>query len=333
LISNSLFDKFKWSMPGFSGHAKSKESDMDRIDALRMFMETAEAGSFSAVARQRAIATSTVTLAINQLEEEFGARLIMRSTRRLVFTNEGEGLLTDARRIVSEWDAAMSGLRQEGPLTGPIRVTSSHDFGRTRLRSCLDAFQVSHPGIHISLMLSDSNLDLLDEQIDLALRNGPLPDSSLRARLLMQSQRLVCASPAYWARAGKPAHPKDLAGHNCLVLARPGAPLVAWPFREGARQFSVKVAGDRQVNDGSVLRDWALAGVGVAFKNRLDIVHELEAGTLETALDDYVVGPTNLYAVHPGGAPSRRVMALVGFLARVLAQPDASSAAAICHAV
>lgn len=294
---------------------------MDRIDALRMFMETAEAGSFSAVARQRAIATSTVTLAINQLEEEVGARLMVRSTRRLVFTHEGERLLVDARRLVSDWDAAMSGLRQEGPLTGPIRVTASHDFGRSKLRACLDAFQAGHPGIHISLMLNDSNLDLMDEQIDLALRNGPLPDSSLRARLLLRNERLVCASPAYWARAGKPAHPKDLAGHNCLVLARPGAPLVAWPFRDGSKPFSVKVSGDRQVDDGSVLRDWAVAGAGVAFKNRLDILHELQAGTLETALEDYVVGPSDLYAVHPGGLPSRRVLALVDFLAQSLAKP------------
>jgi DNA-binding transcriptional LysR family regulator len=294
---------------------------MDRIDALRMFMETAEAGSFSAVARQRAIATSTVTLAINQLEEAFGARLMVRSTRRLVFTHEGERLLADARRLISDWDASMSGMRQEGPLTGPIRVTASHDFGRSKLRPCLDAFQASHPGVHLSLVLNDSNLDLMDGQVDLALRNGPLPDSSLRARLLLRNERLVCASPAYWARAGKPAHPKDLAGHNCLVLARPGAPLVAWPFREGSKPFSVKVSGDRQVDDGSILRDWALAGVGVAFKNRLDILHELQAGTLETALDDYVVGPTDLYAVHPGGPPSRRVLALVDFLAQSLAGP------------
>lgn len=294
---------------------------MDRIDALRLLLDVAEAGSFSGVARQRAIATSTVALAVSQLEQEFGARLVTRSTRRLVFTHEGETLLADARRIVSEWDAAMSGLREEGPLAGPIRVTATNDFGRTQLRPLLDAFQARHAGVHISLVLSDSTVDLIEDHIDLALRNGPLPDSGLRARLLVRGQRLVCASPGYWARTGKPAHPDDLADHNCLVLARPGAPLAAWPFRDGGKPFSVKVSGDRQASDGGVVREWAVEGLGVVIKNRWDIRRELEAGTLETALDDYVAGWIDLYAVHPGGPPTRRVAALVDFLAEALAMP------------
>ncbi|MET1115937.1 MAG: LysR family transcriptional regulator [Comamonas sp.] len=291
---------------------------MDRIDALRVFVEVAEAGSFSAVARQRSIATSTATLAVDQLEAAFGARLMARSTRRLVLTHEGEQLLADARRIVAEWDAAITGIRQSAPLSGPIRLTATNDFGRNWVRPLLDAFQAQHPDIHVSLLLTDSNLDLLDEQIDLALRHGPLPDSSMRARLLLRSERLVCASPAYWARHGKPVHPRDLAQHNCLVLVRPGAPLVAWPFKAAGRQFSVKVSGDRQATDGELLREWAVAGVGVALKNRLDIHPALAAGTLETVLDDYVTGPTDLYAVNPSGVPSRRVAALMDFLAQGL---------------
>lgn len=292
---------------------------MDRIDALRFLLDVAQAGSFSSVARRRAVATSTVALAVSQLEQEFGARLIVRSTRRLVFTHEGERLLADAQRIVSEWDAAMSGLHEDGPLSGPIRVTATNDFGRTQLRPVLDAFQARHPGVHISLVLSDSTIDLIEQHIDLALRNGPLPDSSLRARLLIRGERLVCASPDYWARTGRPTHPGDLAAHNCLVLARPGAPLAAWPFRDHGKLFSVKVSGDRQASDGGVLREWAVNGLGVIIKNRWDVRRELETGALETALDDYVAGQIDLYAVYPGGPPSRRVAALVEFLAEALA--------------
>lgn len=296
---------------------------MDRIDALRFFLDISEVGSFSGVARQRAVATSTVALAVTQLEQEFGARLMTRTTRQLVFTHEGERLLADARRIVAEWDAAMSSLREDGPLSGPIRVTATNDFGRTQLRPYLDAFQARHPDIHTTLLLSDSTVDLIDERIDLALRYGPLGDSSLRARLLIRGQRLVCASPDYWRKAGKPAHPNDLAKHNCVILGRPGAPLAAWPFREGGKLFHVKVSGDRQATDGGVVREWAVKGFGVVIKNHCDIRRELEEGSLESALDEYVAGQVDLYAVQPNGPASRRVAALVDFLVEVLARPIA----------
>jgi DNA-binding transcriptional LysR family regulator len=288
---------------------------MDRIDALRLLINVAESGSFSAVARLRTVATSTVTLAIDQLEQEFGVTLITRSTRKLMFTHEGQVLLADARRIVSDWDAALAGVKEDGPLGGPLRVTATNDFGRAQLRPLLDHFQDLHPGIHMSLVLSDSTVNLIDEHIDLALRNGPLVDSGLHARLLVRGERLVCASPGYWRRHGKPAQPADLAQHNCLILARPGAPLAAWPFRVDGKQFSVKVSGDRQASDGGVLREWAVAGKGVVIKNRWDISAELAAGTLETALDDYVAEQVDLYAVYPSATPGRRVTALIEFLA------------------
>lgn len=294
---------------------------MDRIRSLLLLIDIAEAGSFSAVARQRGVATSTVTLAINQLEEEFGVQLMVRSTRQLVFTHEGNLLLDHARPIVSRWDAAMSSLRDDGPLAGPIRVTTTNDFGRTQLRRWLDRFQERHPGVHISLALSDDTIDLIDERVDLALRAGPLRDSSWRARLLIRGNRMVCASPEYWARAGKPSHPNDLSHHNCLILTRPGSPLAPWPFWEGGKLFNVKVSGDREVTDGDVLREWAIDGVGVVIKNRWDVANELRAGTLESVLEEYVSGEINLYAVHPSGSPSRRVAALVDYLAGVLAEP------------
>ncbi|MAZ35006.1 MAG: LysR family transcriptional regulator [Thalassospira sp.] len=291
---------------------------MDRLDALRLFLDVAEIGSFSGVARQRALATSTVSLAINQLEAEFNAVLIRRSTRRLVFTHEGEMLLVDARRIVSEWDAAMADLREDGPLSGPIRVTATNDFGRRHLRRHLDDFQRLYPDIHVGLVLSDNSIDLIDQRIDIALRYGPLVDSNLRARLILRGYRHVCASPRYWDRVGRPSHPYDLLKHNCLILDRPGAPLTAWPFLENGKQFSVKVAGDRSANDGGLIREWAIDGVGVVIKNGCDIQSELEEGVLETALDDYIASSVDLYLVQPAGVPSRRVVTLLEYLASVI---------------
>lgn len=296
---------------------------MDRIDALRLLLDVSETGSFSGVARQRAIATSTVGLAVSQLEQELGVSLLTRSTRKLVFTHEGEILLADARRIVSEWDAAVGGMREDGPLSGPIRVTATNDFGRVRLRPLLDAFQARHPGITITLLLSDSAVDLIEEHMDLAIRSGPLPDSAMRARKLIRGPRVICASPAYWARAGVPTHPAQLGDHNCIVLARPGAPLSAWPFRDGDKVVTVKVRGDRQASDGDVLREWGTAGHGVISKNRWDVAGELAAGTLVTALDDYIPWQVDLFAVLAGTPPSRRVAALVDFLAAELREPQA----------
>lgn len=294
---------------------------MDRIDALRLLLDVAETGSFSGVARQRAIATSTVGLAVSQLERELGVSLMTRSTRKLMFTHEGEILLADARRIVSEWDAAVGGMREDGPLSGPIRVTATNDFGRVRLRPLLDVFQERHPGITVTLLLSDSAIDLIEEHMDLAIRSGPLPDSAMRARKLIRGPRVVCASPDYWARAGIPTHPGQLAGHNCIVLARPGAPLSTWPFRDGDKVLTVKVAGDRQASDGDVLREWGVAGHGVISKNLWDVRGEIAAGALVTALDGFIPWQVDLFAVLAGSPPSRRVAALVDFLAAELRDP------------
>ncbi|AVS73983.1 DNA-binding transcriptional regulator, LysR family [Paracidovorax cattleyae] len=291
---------------------------MDRLDALRLYIAVAETGSFSAVARQQAIAVSTVSLAVKQLEEEFRTRLLARSTRQLALTHEGMTLLSDARRIVSEWDASIGGLGQDSVLSGPIRLTATNDFGRARILPLVDEFQALHPQLSVTLLLSDSNLDLIEDHIDVALRYGPLPDSSNRARLLLPGRRLVCAAPSYWQRMGRPEHPNQLAAHNCLVLARPGATLASWPFRDETSLFHVKVRGDRQTSDGDVLRHWAVKGFGVTLKNSSDVSRELGAGTLEAVLQGFNAGPVDLYALHHGGHPSRRVTALLDFLAEAL---------------
>ena len=295
---------------------------MDRLDALRLFVEIAEAGSFSAAARKSAVSTSTVTLALQKLEEEVGARLITRTTRRLAFTHEGQRFLDDARRVLADWDAAILSLRDDGPLNGPIRLTASNDFGRARIVPLLDKFMALHPQIQVSLLLTDGVVDLVDQHLDLALRNGPLLDARLKARLLLTGPRVVCAAPSYWATHGKPMHPAQLASHNCLILSRPDAPLGDWPFVVDGKPISVKVSGNRIASDGGVLREWAVHGYGVILKNRWDIYHELLSGRLQTALDPFIGERVDLFAVSAGTMPSRRVGVLVDFLAQELAVDD-----------
>jgi DNA-binding transcriptional LysR family regulator len=295
---------------------------MDRLDALRLFVEIAEAGSFSAAARKSSVSTSTVTLALQKLEDEVGARLITRTTRRLAFTHEGQRFLDDARRVLADWDAAILSLRDDGPLNGPVRLTASNDFGRTRVVPLLDKFMSLHPQVQVSLLLTDGVVDLVDQHLDLALRNGPLIDSRLKARMLLSGPRVVCGAPSYWATHGKPMHPSQLSAHNCLILARPEEPLATWPFVVDGKAISVKVSGNRMASDGGVLREWAVNGYGIVIKNRWDIYHELLSGRLETALDQYIGERVDLYAVYAGTMPSRRVAALIEFLARELSVED-----------
>jgi DNA-binding transcriptional LysR family regulator len=292
---------------------------MDRIDALRIFIDIAEAGSFTAAARKHTFSTSTVTLALQRLEAEVGIRLITRTTRRLSLTHEGETFLADARRILADWDAVVHGLRDHGPLSGPIRITATNDFGRNFLVPMLNRFMRLHPQVQVSLLLSDANVNLVDQQLDLALRNGPLSDSGLKAKLLLSGPRVVCASPSYWSKNGKPEYPAQLAEHNCLILRMPEAPLAAWRFIVDGKPIAVKVSGDRSASDGGVLRQWAIDGFGVVLKNRWDVRSELESGLLDTALDSYIAEHVDLYAVYAGGRPSRRLARLIEFLSYELA--------------
>jgi DNA-binding transcriptional LysR family regulator len=289
---------------------------MDQFNLLRLYVAVADLGSLSAVARAQGISPSTVTLALQRLEERVGARLVTRTTRWLSLTTEGERFLADCRRILADLEDAMDAVSDRGPLRGEIRVTATNDLGRNTLAPLLHEFMEVNPGVQISLTLSDAVVDIVEDSYDLALRMGQLPDSRLTARLLMRGARRVCASSAYWRRHGRPEHPRDLARHNCIVLARPGAPQSSWQFQEEGRAFAVRVRGDRTANDGGTLRAWAIASAGVVLKFDLDIAQDLAAGRLETALDDFSTGAVNLHAVHPAGRhPSRRVAALLDFLA------------------
>lgn len=293
---------------------------MDQFDLLRLYVDIAEQGSLAAVARVRGLSPSTVTLGLQTLEARVGVSLVRRSTRRLAFTPEGERFLTDCRRILDDLAEALENLSDKGELQGVIRITATNDFGRNRLAPLIDAFMRSHPGIAIELMLTDAVKDLLEDRYDLAIRMGQLADSQLTARLLMRGRRYVCASPDYWAQYGRPDHPRELMQHNCMVLARPGAPQANWVFREKNHEFTVKVSGDRLANDGGTLRNWAVAGAGVVLKSSCDVEDDIAAGRLEAVLDAFSMTETNVYAVYPHGRrPARRVTALIDYLGTHLA--------------
>lgn len=295
---------------------------MDTLVALRLFVSIAETGSLSAAARLESVAQSTVTVALRQLEERAGATLITRSTRRLSFTHEGRQFLSRAQGILADWDAAVADARN-GPLRGPIKITAPQELGRVELVPIVDRFLLKHPAVTITLHFADNVLDLVEKDIDLALRFGPLVDSTLKARLLLRARRVVCASPGYWSARGFPRQPDDLVHHNCLIHARPDASS-AWPFLFEGKQISVRVRGDRVASDTLTLRDWALAGRGIMRRDAFSIRKELASGKLVTALDAFSIREANLYAVTTGGMLSQRVSAFMEFLEHELLSTDST---------
>ncbi|UCJ18946.1 LysR family transcriptional regulator [Pseudomonas sp. MM211] len=292
---------------------------MDTFDALRLFVSIAETGNLSAAARRNSVASSTVTLALQQLEEQTGTPLIIRSTRKLTFTHEGEQFLANARRLLIDWSNSIDSIRPECSLRGPIRITATSDFGRLKLVPIIDRFMELHPDIQVTLLLGDGVVDFIENNLDIALRNGPLVDSNLVSRGLIRSQRIICATPGYWQSRGKPEHPEQLVEHNCLLLHRPGVAFSTWPFLVDGKTASIRVSGNRIANDGGVLRSWAMQGYGIMIKNRWEVRRELESGELETALDEFALPHVDLYAVTATSNPSRRVRAMVEFLADQLA--------------
>ena len=297
---------------------------MDAIRAMRLFGAIAASGNLSSVARDWGVSPSTVTYGLKALEEQLGAQLVVRTTRKLSLTPEGKRFLERSQRILADVDEVMSGFAEAGPLTGNIRMTTTNDLGRQRIAPLVDAFMRRHPGLTVEMFFADTLVDLVEGGFDLAIRTGPLQDSEMKARLLLRGEKSVCASPEYWRRHGKPEHPRELAAHTCLLLAAPGMRHDFWLFREGGDRFRVRVSGDRQVNDGEALRQRAIAGAGVVQKSSFDIAEDLVQGRLETALEAFTAEPTNLYAVTPPrDYESRRVRGFIDFLTTELARQTA----------
>ncbi|MGO4307871.1 LysR family transcriptional regulator [Cupriavidus sp. RAF12] len=254
---------------------------MYSLDDLRLFVRTAELENLSAAARELDRTAATASAALIRLEQRLNARLFARTTRRMRLTEEGRVFLDAARKALAALEEGEGALaEQRDALAGPLRLTAPSDLGRTWLRGWLDDFLDMHPQVSLELSIGDSITDLYRGNIDLAVRVGWLEDSSLVRRQLTTLRRVAVAAPAYLARAGTPTHPQELASHDVLVLSAGGQPRSRWPFRSGDAWLEVEVIGRRSSDDGGIVRDWALAGHGVAYKSWFDVAGDVEAGRL-----------------------------------------------------
>ncbi|MEO0322451.1 MAG: LysR family transcriptional regulator [Myxococcota bacterium] len=290
-----------------------------RADHWRVFQTIVEHGSMVAAARELGLSTSTVSERLSSLESHYGVVLLRRTTRSLSLTEEGRLLFDGARRILAEVDDLERSVRHgASTLTGPIRISAPVDLGQSFLSTAIERFTADHPAMSIELSLSDGYVDVVRQGFDLAVRLGSLSDSSLRTRSLGQFRRVVCASPAYLARHGTPKVPEDLLQHTCLLMRFGTTIDDVWRFGKRAGR-EVRVHGDKVVNDGYLVRRWALAGLGIALKSEIDVASDLAAGRLVALLEAYAAPPVPLQLVFPPSrAQARRVVAFSDALASEL---------------
>lgn len=269
---------------------------IDRLAPLQLFIAAAEAGSFSAAARRLDLGAVQASATIARLERELGVRLFERSTRRLRLTEAGEQWLPHARQLLAAWESGQAALRDaaqgERPLSGRLRVSLPSDLGRQHLWRWMEDFIATEPpapgggALRLEVRLSDRVADLVQEPVDYAVRYGEPPDSSLVALpLAPDNRRVLCASPAYLARHGHPQAPEDLRGHDCLRYVLGDSLHARWRFEAAdGTATAVEARGSRIADDGGLVREWAVAGLGLAYKSALDVADDLAAGRLVALL-------------------------------------------------
>ena len=263
---------------------------MDRFAAMSVFVAVAEAGSLSAAARQLRMPLPTVSRRISELEEHLETRLLNRSTRRLTLTDAGKTYLEACRRIIRDVsEAERSAAGEYSAPRGELIVTAPIVLGRLHILPIVAEFLKTYADVDVRLMLSDRVLDLLGDNVDLAVRIGDLPDSSMMATRVGTIRTVVCASPAYLAEQGTPATPEELIAHDCITFAGVMS-TETWRFTSGTEP-GVPVLSRLIVNTAEAAVDAAIAGVGLTRVLSYQVADAINAGTLEIVLERFEPPP------------------------------------------
>ena len=300
---------------------------------LGFFTTLATSGSLSAAARELGVTTPAVSKRLAQMESRLGIPLVIRTTRRMSLTPEGEVYLEHARRILSEIDDLAQTLGSASAVpTGLLRVNATLGFGRSHVGPLISRFARKYPEVEVRLQLSVDAPPLSDDAFDVCIRFGAPPDARVIARHIAPNRRLLCASPAYLARHGVPKVPADLARHNCIGIRQGEDAYGVWRLSSGRGRHAVteavRIRGNLTTNDGEIAVNWALEGRGILMRAEWDIKRYLQSGRLRTVLPQFSTPDADIYAVYPQRhRAAARVRAFVDFVAQSLGQQSSAAKA------
>jgi DNA-binding transcriptional LysR family regulator len=290
---------------------------IENVTDLQVLLHTARGGSLTAAANAMGITPAAASATLKRVEAQLGTRLFERSTRAMRLTTQGQIMLDYASRafdLLGEGISQVTADRAE--FVGEVRLAAPSDLARTILLPWLSEFLDMHSGLRLSISVGDKPLDVVRDEVDVAIRYGVLADSRLVARTLANSSPVLCASRSYLQRNPAPKTPQDLLKHNCLTYERNGRRHRLWRFSQKSQWTEVRVNGDRTVDDASLSRQWAVAGAGILLKSEIDVHEDLANGSLIRLMTDWDTEPYPLHAVLPSGRfIPNRVRAIVNFLA------------------
>jgi DNA-binding transcriptional LysR family regulator len=284
-----------------SPHHIPEGISMNRFTTMEAFVHVFETGSFSSAARRLRVGQPAVSKMIAQLEDRLGVRLVVRSTHGLTLTEAGQRFYERAKRSLDEADEADLAARgAAATLAGRLRISAAVTFAQLHVVPRLPVFLEAHPELEVEVVLDDRNIDLIEEGIDVGLRMGALPDSTMTAKKIAQARRLVLGSAAYLAKAGEPKVPADLGAHQSVIYDR-GSGGSVWTFRKGKIETSVTVKGRVRVTAAEGVRAAVFAGLGLTIASEWMFAPELRVGTVRPVLRDWELPPIDLWALFPTG--------------------------------
>jgi DNA-binding transcriptional LysR family regulator len=290
----------------------------DDVAELQLFVQIVKAGNLSAAARALNSSPAAMSRGLSALESRLGVRLVTRTSRSFVLTEEGQRFYDRCTCIVTDIAEAEAEASSKGAgVKGMLRIGAPMELGRRLIAPLITDFRRGFPEVQVHLMLSDSGLDVIDDGLDVALRVGLPADSSVIAKKILTAKRIVCASPAYFKKHGVPEKPSDLLQHDCIRLVRGRRVMDTWIFQDQGKRFEVIVNGTLSSTSGEVVHDWVRAGKGIALKAAWDLQPELAAGTVVQCLSEFWCDEIDLFAICANRQHlSPRIRAFLDFVAK-----------------